>query len=290
VALTARGFRGTPETSVTVRTSAGPMDGGQIRATGTDGGFVVVASGRGFPAPVIWCCDREDTQVVVESDGRRGAPEVVAAALDGTRVRMLARRATGGVLISADASESAPRRTEAGFPGRPGPRQAAMARGLVAWADTPAYGRGRVVRVGTPTDTGVRGVRSLAQPGPVLGLWAAPGVVVAATRVRGRVEVARHDLPRGVRRVLWRGPAVPPLAVGGGAVAVADGRRVLAGRGAALRPVRTARGVVAALATDGRRLAVFERGTVKNTRRRDARGRVLPPTRKVTVVRLVRIP
>jgi hypothetical protein len=116
----------------------------------------------------------------------------------------------------------------------------------------------------------------LRQPGTVVGLWiGAPSTVVAASRTAGGVEVARHDLPAGTRRVVFRGSRVPPLAAGGGVLAVADGRRVLAGRGA-LAEVRRTSGVVVALATDGRRLAIFER----LTGRRGARS---------TAVRLARV-
>jgi hypothetical protein len=65
------------------------------------------------------------------------------------------------------------------------------------------------------------------------------------------------------------------VAVGGGAVAAADGRAVRAARSGPLRRVTTARRQVDAVAVDGRRLAWTERAT-----RRGAR---------VAVLRLARI-
>jgi hypothetical protein len=66
--------------------------------------------------------------------------------------------------------------------------------------------------------------------------------------------------------VLWRGSRIPPVAIGAGAISIADRRRVLAGRGARLRLARTATGTVAALATDGARVGSFERLTVRQRR------------------------
>jgi hypothetical protein len=96
----------------------------------------------------------------------------------------------------------------------------------------------------------------------VLGLWAAPGTVVALTGAGGAFRVARIDLATGAVRVVWRGTRTPRLAVGGGTVAVADGRRILAGRGVLAR-VAQARGPVAAVAADGDRVAWFERLTIR---------------------------
>ena len=62
------------------------------------------------------------------------------------------------------------------------------------------------------------------------------------------------------------GARVPRVAVGGGSVAVADGRAVWAARGGALRRVTTARRPVDAVAIDGRRLAWAERGLRRGTR------------------------
>jgi hypothetical protein len=112
----------------------------------------------------------------------------------------------------------------------------------------------------------------------VLGLWASKRLVVVANRVPGGVLLARYDLPRGRRTVVWRGARLGPVAVGGGTVATVEGaRRVLASRSGALRRVRTAGGNVAALAVDGRRLATFERIVLKKGGRR------------VTAVRIARI-
>jgi len=264
VAVDRRGrLRGRPADVVVVRTSAGPMRAATV--TGAGGGrFVVIANGRGFAPPVIWCCDAANVQSVLESDGRADAPVALAAAVDGARTRLLLAPGEGeGFRLVSEDPALAPGfdRREAPFPGSPAPGLAALAPGLVAWADgpaAPAAPAAAALQVGVPSDTGVSGVRTLALPGPALAVRAAQGVVVVAARAGTRVEVARYDLPSLRRRVLWRGRTLPPLAVGGGAVALADGRTVLAGR-ARLRPVRRAGGPVSAVAVGATMVASFER-------------------------------
>ncbi|MDX6646377.1 MAG: hypothetical protein QOK40_2104 [Miltoncostaeaceae bacterium] len=264
--LTASGrLRGRPADVVVVRTSAGPMTAAGVVGAG-GGRFVVIARGRGFAPPVVWCCDAADVQSVLESDGRSDAPVALAAAVDGARARILlapGAGAGGGFrLVSTDPSV-APGfdRRDAPFPGRPAPGLAALAPGIAAWADGPALPGAppsTTVQVGVPSDAGVDGVCALPQPGPTLAVMASAGVVVTAARAGAGVEVARYDLPTLRRRVVWRGARLPQLAVGGGAVALADGRRVLAGlRG--LRLVRRAAGPVAAVAVSSRLVASFER-------------------------------
>jgi hypothetical protein len=282
VRLGRSGPRGPAETPVAVRTQAGPL-GPVALSTGPDGSFALLARGQGFPPPVIWCCDARGLEVVMESDGRETAPRALAAGVDGARVRMLLATPDAVRLVSddplrvtddpaADRARARPR-VEAAFPGRPRDPLVVIAGRQAAWIDSTAPTE---VRTGTLTDAGVVEGPPLRQPGTVVGLWiGAPSTVVAASRTAGGVEVARHDLPAGTRRVVFRGSRVPPLAAGGGVLAVADGRRVLAGRGA-LAEVRRTSGAVAALATDGRRLAIFER----LTGRRGARG---------TAVRLARV-
>ena len=66
---------------------------------------------------------------------------------------------------------------------------------------------------------------------------------------------------------MWSGARVPRVAVGGGSVALADGRAVWAARRGALSlRDHTARRPVDAVAVDGRRLAWAERGLRRGTR------------------------
>jgi hypothetical protein len=278
VPLTPRGrVGGRPEDLVVVRTSAGRMTAASIAGAG-GGRFVVTARGRGFAPPVIWCCDGANIQSVLESDGRADAPPALAAAVDGARARLLLGPGGGAGfrLVSVDPAAPGNERRETPFPGAPAQGLAALAPGIVAWADGPAAPGAPAaasVQVGVPTDGAVEGVRALPLRGPALGVWAVRGLVVVASRAGAGVEVARYDLPALRRRVLWRGPARPTVAVGGGAVALADGRRVLAGRGA-LRLVRRAAGPVAAIAVSARFVASFERAAVparRGTRPRSTR-------------------
>ncbi len=70
--------------------------------------------------------------------------------------------------------------------------------------------------------------------------------------------------PRAVR--VWTGARTPRVALGGGSVALTDGRRVLASRRGALRRVATARRAVDAVGVDDRRVAWVERGTRRGAR------------------------
>jgi hypothetical protein len=276
VPLGKNGPRGLAETPVVVRTQAGPL-GPIALAPGAGGSFTLLARGRNFPPPVIWCCDDEGVEVVMESEGRDTAPRALAAGADGTRVRMLLATPTAARLVSASAlpGETALPRAEVDFPGRPQEPLAAISGLRVAWVDETAPNE---VRTGALSDAGVAMGASLPQPGPVAAVWTtASGIVVVASRVGSGVQISRHDTASGgARRVVFRGSRVPPLSVGGGVVTVADGRRVLAGR-TSLSEVRVTKGVVASVATDGRRLAIFER--------LQAKGGV-----KRTAVRLVRVP
>lgn len=276
VPLGTNGPRGVPETPVVVRTQAGPL--GPVAVTpGPGGTFTLLARGRGFAPPVIWCCDAQGVEVVMESDGRDDAPRALAAGVDGSRVRMLLASAGAVRLVSASPQpEGAPPRTQVIFPGRPREPLAVIAGNRVAWVDVASPNE---VRTGVLGDGGVAVGLPLPRFGPVVGLWiTAAGTVVVASRVGGIVQVARHDPAAGGfrRLVVFRGSRVPALDVAGGVVAIADGRRILAGRGL-LAEVRRTTGVVSAVATDGRRLAIFERLSGKAGLRR-------------TAVRLVRVP
>lgn len=239
---------------VTVRTSAGPLTGTDIRATGVARGLTLTASGASFAGPVIWCCTTGSLEVVVSSDGDGAAPHPYAAGLDGTRVRWIGTGPAGAFLGSADPVENATRETSAAIPGRPGPGLASLRSGIAAWADV----GGTAIRMGVPADDGVSGIREVSQGGRVLTVRAAPGLVAAVVKARG-YRVTRTDPATGTVRVVWRGPRRPQIAVGGRAIAIGAGTVVLTSRGGSAKKVGTARGPVAAVATDGSRVAVFER-------------------------------
>lgn len=241
---------------VTVRTSAGPLTGTDIRATGVARGLTLTASGSAFPGPVIWCCTTESLEVVLSSDGDGAAPHPYGAGLDGERVRWIGSGPTGTFLGSADPVESATRETSAAIPGRPGPGLASVARGIAAWADI----GGSAVRIGVPSDTGVTGLREVPQGGRVLAVRAVPGIVAAVVRADG-YRVTRTDAASGKVTVVWRGSARPQIAAGGSAIAIGVGRVVLTSRGGAARKVGTTTGPIAAVATDGSRVAAFARIT-----------------------------
>jgi len=65
---------------------------------------------------------------------------------------------------------------------------------------------------------------------------------------------------------VWSGSRPPRVATGGGAVAVADGRRVWASRRGALRLAVRSRRPIDAVGVDGRRLAWVERGLRRGAR------------------------
>jgi hypothetical protein len=268
VPLGAAGPSGPVTRAIAARTQAGPMRAATIVGDGK-GGFVLVVGGRGFAPPVIWCCNAAGIENVLESDGRATAPSVVAAALDGKRVRMVMGRRSRFQIVSVNADDEigTTRTPPAPFPGTPSAGKIAIARGVVAWADAPGqYATRPVVKVGVPSDTLVRSVRTLRQPGQVLRVWAAKRLVVVATRTRTGVELARYDLPSPRRVPIWSGRRLGPVDLGNGVVALGVGRTVYASRAGRLRPVARAARNIPTLATDGVRLAVFQRTRVKGTR------------------------
>jgi hypothetical protein len=246
---------------VTVRTSAGALTGTQIRATGVSRGFTLTASGASFAGPVTWCCTSEDQEVVVSSNGAGDAPHPYASGLDGTRVRWIAGSREGAVLGSADPVEYQERQTSAAIPGNPGPGLASVATGIAAWADR----GGSLIRFGVPADDGVGNLREARQGGRVLEVRAAPRFIAAVVR-RGGYRVTRTDVATGRVRIVWRGSKRPRIATGGRAIAIGAGRTVLTSRGGSARKVADARGPIAAVATNGTRVAVFERITRRVTK------------------------
>jgi hypothetical protein len=247
---------------VVIRTSAGISNGARVRATGTDKGYVTIAPGAAYAGPIIWCCDSESAEVVVSSDGRDGAPAPAGAGLDGTRVRWIASSASGAVLGSASPVEGDLRATSVSIPGNTGPGLASIATGVAAWADRGAT----AISIGIPGDDGVSGLRGVAQGGTVKSVFATPAFVVTVVKSGSRAKVVRTDVASGTARTVWSGSGTPVVAAGGNAIVIGTGSKVFSSRGGAkARAAGTAKGVVAALATDGTRIVVFERITRKVT-------------------------
>lgn len=254
-------FLGRPETPVAVRTSIAAMSPGVLWPVG-GGDFLMVPGSRRFPPPVVRCCDDDGVETVVESDGRADAPVTVSAFASGTAVAML-RLGAGGVMSRRDVDLATGVASETPLgPASARPGLAVLTPGALAW-----------VRPEDPATllvqpTGVAAPVAVALRGRAVRLWATTGTVVAAVRRGPRsVVLLRVDdgtAPRVVRA--WGGRRVPRVAVGGGSVAVADGRRVLAARRGAVRRVTTARRVVDAVGVHGRRLAWVERGRRKGAR------------------------
>ena len=225
--------------------------------------------------PVIWCCDPEGVETVVESDGRPDAP-VTLAATRGRRARCGSSRRgpaaaaswwarTPWVRASGARPSNVPVRTGAGL--------AALAPGLLAWVDPAAPA---VLARAPAGDAGLGAIATTALPGPAVRVWASRGLVAVAVRAGGGVRLLRVDPATGAAGTVWRGARTPRVSVGGGAVAVADGRRVLASRSGPLRPVGRGRGPVAAVAVDGRRVALLERVRARGARVTVARLRPVP--------------
>ena len=247
---------------VVIRTSAGSSNGARVRATGTDRGYVTIAPGAAYAGPIIWCCDSESAEVVVSSDGRDGAPAPAGAGLDGTRVRWIASSASGAVLGSASPVEGDLRATSVSIPGNTGPGLASIATGVAAWADRGAT----AISIGIPGDDGVSGLRGVAQGGIVKSVFATPAFVMTVVKSGSRAKVVRTDVNSGTARTVWSGSGTPVVAAGGNAIVIGSGSKVFSSKGGAkARAAGTAKGIVAALATDGTRIVVFERITRKVT-------------------------
>jgi hypothetical protein len=265
-------FTGVREVPITIRTSAGRTTGGLLSG-GAGGAFSLVATGKGFPPPVIWCCDPKGDEVVLQSDSRADAPQTIAVGSDGAATRFLIGNAeTGYLLKSVNVVGPAPTQaadyatTKVAFPGKPVRGLAAIGTGLVAWADRPGPAQ---VSVGAPGPTAVTGVQVLPQPGRVLGVWAGGATVVVLSKAPDGLELGRYDMPSLQRTLIWTFRTPPTaLAVGGGVVTFVDGRNViLTAPGRASKGLMRAKGPVVALATDGRRVAVFDRRVVSRKHR-----------------------
>lgn len=256
-----RRFTGSPESAVAIRTSIAAMAPGTLSPAG-GGAFVVAPESRRFAPPVVWCCDADGVEAVIESDGRADAPVTVGAAWTGTAVRFAQLAGGRQSLRTADPAELAPATIEPTGPGT-APGLLALSREGVAWVDPADPTTLRLRSAGADP----AGAASVALPGPALRVWGSPGLFAVAVRVGARVALLRVDERAPVRAVrVWTGARVPRVALGGGAVAVADGRRVRASRSGVVRVLATGRRVVDAVGVDGRRVAWIERGTRRGTR------------------------
>ena len=253
-------FTGDPDAPVSVRTSIAAMDPGSLSPTG-DGGFVMAPGSRRFAPPVIACCSVDDVENVIESDGRPGAPITIAAAVGapGT-VRYLQLVAGAPPVLKTAPADGSAAPTAAPAAGPTAAGLAALSRDATGWVDPAAPTTFRLQRDGAAAST-------VALPGAAVRVWGSPGLFAVAVRAGGRVVLLRIDqtaAPRAVR--VWSGARLPRVALGGGAMAVADGRRVLAARRGALRTVTRPPRVVDAVGVDGRRIAWIERATRRGAR------------------------
>lgn len=252
-------FVGDPDTPVSVRESIAAIAPGVLAPTG-DGGFVMAPDARRFAAPLIHCCTPDDLETVIESDGRPTAPMTVAAAWSGAVVRYV-QLAPGGLQVVRTADPTgalAP--TVLPTVNATAPGLVAISPDAVGWVDPAAPSTFLLQPDGLAA-------ASIALPGPALRVWSAPRLFAVAVRVGGRVALLRIDeagAPTAVR--VWSGARLPHVALGGGAIAVADGRRVMAARRGALRPAARSRRVVDAVGVDDRRLAWVERASRRGAR------------------------
>lgn len=249
---TGRRFTGAPETLISIRTSIGAMRPGVVAPYPY--GLLFAPWSPRFPAPVVACCSPDGEEVDVDAAGDPGALPTVAATrgADG-RVAWVQLRPDGVQVLRVEGQQA----IASGERSAPG--LVAVAPAIRAWVDPAAP---RVLMIGDPTV--VVAPRTVALPGDALGVWADRGVVVVAVR-SGRGVALVRTRAGGTTRI-WSGARVPRVAVGRGAVAISDGRRVLAARRGALRLVRTAPRPVDGVGVDAKRLAWVERGLRRGAR------------------------
>ena len=250
---------GPPEVVVSVRTSIAAMGAGILAPTG-DGGFLMVPRTPRTPPPVIHCCDPQGIESVLESESRADAPVTIAATWD------------AGAATYVEAVPGGPQVVRRVDPANPGaaltvPTGQPAVDGLVAvsntaraWVDPAAPTALQVQASGAAAPVAV------PLPGPALRVWAATNVIAVAVRAGTRVAVLRLDQPALTPVRVWSGAAVPRVAVGGGAIGLAEARRVLAARRGTLKVLARTRRTVEAVAVDGRRVAWIERGMRRSTR------------------------
>ena len=277
-------FTGARIDGMVLRTSAGRTTAGPIFGDDT-GRYGIMATGQGFPPQVVFCCLADKRDLPVEADGRVGGSIAVAATLDGPLLRYVLRDpgpGGGHRLVSYTVSEAPgqpfTQRISRPLDAQPSGSLIAMAPGIIAWVDrrNPAE-----VWVATTPSGGFDAFGGLAipQPGTVLRLLVTRRMVVTLVRRGGVIQLIRFDGPAWTPTVVWSGAKAPAFtAAGDRTVALVNGRVVqqqVAGR--ARRTVLRLRGTPAALATDGRRVAVLERVSTRS------RGRVVRQSAIVVV-------
>jgi hypothetical protein len=247
-----------------LRTSAGRTTAGPIFGDRT-GRFGIVATGQNFPPQVVFCCLADKRDLPVEADGRAGGPVTVAAALDGPLLRYILRDPAGGhrlvsYTVSEEPGQPFTQRVSRPIDAQPSGSLIAMAPGIIAWVDRRNTAE---VRLAT-TPSGqfeAFGDLTIPQSGTVVRLHVTRTMVVTLVRRSSGYQLIRFDAPSWTPTVVWSGSKPPPYtAAGDRTVALVNGAVVqqhVPGR--ARRTVLRLRGTIAALATDGRRIAVLER-------------------------------
>ena len=281
-----------PVPGVILRTSAGPTTGGLLAANG-GGQHVLAATGRNFRPQVTWCCTDNDHDTPVQADGRPTGPVTIAVGLDGLSVNMLMRDSRGEMRlvrqkVSIDARSPLGARTDVAVDVVPmSTALVALSGNTLVWVDA----RDRQIHIATIAGDGTLGTPVVVPapgPGPVVRLAVSAATVAVVVRdvAPGRFQVVRLDAPDWQQQIVWAGSAAPPIAVGDRTVAVAAGRSLFQHTpGGALVRRAVLRSSAFGLASDGSRIAVVERLTV---RQKPVRGRKRPPLAQ-TALRVVQV-
>lgn len=281
-----------PIPGVILRTSAGPTTGGLLAAN-SGGHHVLAATGRNFRPMVTWCCTNNDHDTPVQTDGRRTAPVTLAVGLNGMVVNLLMRNNAGEMRLvrqqmSSDSMHPLGHRAETSVDVVPASTaQVAITRNTVVWVDA----RDRNIHVASVTEDGtLQRVATMPNPGPgpIVRLAASEHAVAIVVRdvSPGRFQVIRFDTPAWQPLTVWRGTTAPPIALGDRTLAVAAGRSLLQHTpGGPLLRRAVLRSSAFGLASDGRRIGVIERITI---RQKPLRRKPRPPLRQ-TAIRIVNV-
>ncbi len=267
LALNGNRLSGRVTEDIIFRTSAGKTRVGSI-AGDTTGRYVVVVNGANFPPQVLFCCTSEPRDLPLEADGRVNGPRAIAATLDGPVARYVLRNPNGShTLVSYTVSDRPGQPFTlrlAGPLGGDTPAAVAMAPGIVATVDA-ATRRTILLRTTALGAYELFGGQTLPpQPGVVSRLHITRTMAVALVRTATGFELVRHDAPEWRRTVIWRGTRAPELsAVGDRTVAFSTGATVRQSVPGRTRVLLRLKSRAAALATDGRRVAIAERRTVR---------------------------
>lgn len=281
-----------PDPGVILRTSAGPTTGGLL-AAGAGGHHVLSATGRNFRPMVTWCCTDNDHDTPVQADGRKNAPVTLAVGLDGYAVNVLMRNAAGEMRlvrqdVSRDATHPLGGRTDTAVAVRPASTSlVAVSGNTVVWVDAADQSLRRAT-IGADGTLGPETQIASPGPGPVVRLAASGSTIAVVVRdvSPGRFQVVRLDAPTWQPLVVWRGAVAPPIAVGDRTLAIAPVRSVFQHTpdgGLVRRAVL--RSSAFGLASDGRRIGVIERLTI---RQKPLRGKKRPALRQ-TAIRIVNV-